>query len=62
MLRRVLLIIITSLIPACEPADNDPGPGGVSVGEAKELDEAAAIVEARRKQVAAPAADQDTER
>lgn len=33
------------LLAACSPADNDPGPGGVSVGEARALDEAAEMIE-----------------
>ncbi|MGB7374273.1 hypothetical protein [Pontixanthobacter sp.] len=36
------------LLSACGASDNDPGPGGVSVGEAKALDEAAAMIEAKR--------------
>lgn len=38
------------LIPlaACSQADNEPGPGGVTVGEARALDEAAEMLEARR--------------
>lgn len=35
-------------LAACGPADNEPGPGGVTVGEAKALDEAAAMIDARR--------------
>ncbi len=37
-----------ALLSACGPSDNDPGPGGVSVGEARALDEAAEMIEARR--------------
>lgn len=36
------------LLTACGSADNEPGPGGVSVGEARALDEAAEMVEAKR--------------
>lgn len=36
------------LLAACGPADNDPGPGGVTVGEARALDEAAEMLDARR--------------
>jgi hypothetical protein len=36
------------LLTACGQADNDPGPGGVTVGEAKALDEAAEMIEQRR--------------
>lgn len=35
-------------LAACGPGDNDPGPGGVTVAEAKALDEAAEMIEARR--------------
>jgi hypothetical protein len=33
------------LLPACGPAPGDPGPGGVSVEDARALDEAAARLE-----------------
>jgi hypothetical protein len=36
------------LLAACGQKDTDPGPGGVSVGEAKALDEAAAMLEQQR--------------
>ncbi len=36
------------LLMGCGPADNDPGPGGVTVGEARALDEAAEMLEAER--------------
>lgn len=43
------LLISTALtLSACGTSDNDPGPGGVSVGEAKALDEAAEMIEAKR--------------
>jgi len=35
-------------LTACGPADNEPGPGGVTVGEARALDEAAEMIEAKR--------------
>ena len=38
----------TVLVTACSPSDNDPGPGGVTVGEARALDEAAEMIEQRR--------------
>lgn len=40
--------MLAAILPACDAADNDPGPGGVSVGEARALDEAAEMIEARR--------------
>ena len=36
------------LLAACEPADNEPAPGGVSASEAEALDDAAEMVEKRR--------------
>lgn len=38
------------LVAGCGARDNDPGPGGVTVGEARALDEAAEMLEARRGQ------------
>ncbi len=35
------------LVAGCSRTDNEPGPGGVTVGEAKALDDAAAMLEAR---------------
>jgi hypothetical protein len=35
-------------LAACGQRDTDPGPGGVSVGEARALDEAAAMLEQQR--------------
>lgn len=35
-------------LAACGPNDSDPGPGGVTVGEARALDEAAEMLEQRR--------------
>lgn len=32
-------------LSACQKADNEPGPGGLTVGEAKALDRAAAMIE-----------------
>lgn len=36
------------LLVGCGPSETDPGPGGVTVGEAKALDEAAEMLEQRR--------------
>ena len=36
------------LLASCGPGDNDPGPGGVTVGEARALDEAAEMLDAQR--------------
>ena len=50
MIRRAacLAILSPAMLVACGPSDSDPGPGGVTVGEARELDEAAKELEARR--------------
>ena len=37
-----------ALLGGCGPSDTDPGPGGVTVGEARALDEAAEMIEQRR--------------
>lgn len=42
------VLIALALLAACGKADNEPGPGGVTVGEARALDEAAAMVEQQR--------------
>jgi hypothetical protein len=35
-------------LAGCGPSDTDPGPGGVTVGEAKALDEAAEMLDEQR--------------
>lgn len=44
---RCLLLAVLAL-SACGKSDSDPGPGGVTVGEARALDEAAAMLDERR--------------
>jgi hypothetical protein len=51
--RQPWVYIISLALAACGPAPNDPGPGGVTVGEAKALDEAAEMLDERN----APLAD-----
>ncbi|WP_419181659.1 hypothetical protein [Novosphingobium mangrovi (ex Huang et al. 2023)] len=46
---------------ACGKADTDPGPGGVTVGEARALDEAAAMLDERRPPAEALAPSQALE-
>jgi hypothetical protein len=45
---RLAALAPLALLAACGPSDSDPGPGGVTVGEAKALDEAAEMLEQRR--------------
>lgn len=42
-MRKCLALVL--LLAACGPADTDPGPGGLTVEDAKALDEAAARLE-----------------
>ena len=37
-----------ALLAGCGPNDTDPGPGGVTVGEARALDEAAEMLDEQR--------------
>lgn len=45
---RILALLPLTLLAACGPSDSDPGPGGVTVGEAKALDDAAEMLDHRR--------------
>ncbi len=47
-MRRLATLAALALLTACGKADNDQGPGGLTVGEAKALDEAAQMVDAKR--------------
>jgi hypothetical protein len=47
-MRTTALLLAALLLAACGESDTDPGPGGVTVGEARALDEAAEMIEARR--------------
>jgi hypothetical protein len=42
------------LLAGCGKKDSDPGPGGVTVGEARALDEAAEMLDKQRPPQAAP--------
>ncbi len=42
---RLLTPLSVVVAVACGPADNDPGPGGITVGEARALDEAAEMLD-----------------
>ena len=59
-MNRILLlpgIAVLALTAACSRTDNEPGPGGVTVAEAKALDDAAEMLESRES-VAPAAADE----
>lgn len=45
-MRILISLSAVALLAACDKPDNAPGPGGVTVGEAKALDEAAEMLEA----------------
>lgn len=40
-------IVVALLAAGCSRTDNEPGPGGVTVSEAKALDDAAEMLESR---------------
>lgn len=42
-----LVCAFAALLAGCSRTDNEPGPGGVTVSEAKALDDAAAMLENR---------------
>lgn len=46
-MKNIVSIVILTGLAACGPAQNDPGPGGVTIGEAKALDEAAKMLDER---------------
>lgn len=48
------ILTVLLCLTACGKQDNAPGPGGVSVGEAKALDEAAEMLEGQRLSVPPP--------
>ncbi|MCL6250181.1 hypothetical protein M3P36_03845 [Altererythrobacter sp. KTW20L] len=48
MTGRAALLAACVLLAGCGAADNDPGPGGVTVGEARALDEAAEMLDQQR--------------
>jgi len=64
-MKSIFSLMILAGLAACGPAQNDPGPGGVTVGEAKALDEAAEMLDERNappdlteNMTAAPAASE----
>lgn len=55
-MHKAACLALALLAAACGPKDTDPGPGGVTVAEAKALDQAAAMLDQQRLP---PAATQD---
>ncbi|MBV1689896.1 hypothetical protein KRR38_19970 [Novosphingobium sp. G106] len=47
-MRKTCLLALLFALAACGKSDNAPGPGGVTVGEARALDEAAEMIEKRQ--------------
>ena len=47
-MRTAVLLAALLALPGCSKSDNAPGPGGVTVGEAKALAQPAEIIESRR--------------
>ena len=47
-MRYPLIALALLSLAACGKADNDPGPGAVTMGEARALDEAADMIEAQK--------------
>jgi hypothetical protein len=53
-IRLLLCSIAVLLLSSCGPSENDPGPGGVSAGDAAALDKAAQKLDERDKVSAPP--------
>jgi hypothetical protein len=47
-IRFAVALMLAGLAAACGPKDTDPAPGGVTVAEARALDDAAEMLEQRR--------------
>jgi len=47
-MRRFVSLAAVLVLAACGKGENDPGPGGVTVGEARALDQAAEMLDDRR--------------
>jgi hypothetical protein len=46
----IFALLLVTALAACGPADSDPGPGGVTAGDAKALDQAAQQLDERDKE------------
>ncbi|MFC3308871.1 hypothetical protein [Blastomonas aquatica] len=56
---KILAVSVSALAAmSCGAADNDPGPGGVTVGEARALDEAAEMLDERNANPGGTATEQ----
>ncbi len=55
---RLVTIMTFAALAGCGANDNDPGPGGVTVGEARALDQAAEMLEKRGRSPADENAEQ----
>ena len=55
----VVALALLGATAGCSRTDNEPGPGGVTVSEAKALDDAAAMLESRDSAAAADQAAAD---
>jgi len=49
-MKQTICIMAVLLSASCGPGENDSGPGGVTVGEARALDDAAEMLEQRRSE------------
>lgn len=47
-MRLISILALTALLSACGSGGGDSGPGGVTAGEARALDDAAEMVEKKR--------------
>ncbi len=54
-MRILCLVMVTLTLGACGKSDSAPGPGSVTVGEARALDEASEMLDARPEPTASAA-------
>lgn len=58
--RSIILAVLLAL-PSCGSNDNDPGPGGVTVGEAEALNQAAEMLDEQVKPFPGNAVENESE-